>query len=503
MPKIYGLVNYKPTGKTSEDFNGFSYNVKLNSKQKLLFSHYNNHGAFVGLSGDQEKIAPYTIIYKNIKYTFIFDGKIQNSKELLKLIRDELGFFPVNQDDYGALAAWAYILWGGFSPIRLSGKFAYAIYSESVFKNSVYSPKLFIARDRLGIKPLYFSYENNDRIIFSSSAASIISYKDKAAKIDKFGLWQILFLNGYSIDGRTVFKDIYELQPGCCAYIDCRSDGSYMVMQKRYFYIKHPKYSNNAHELKEDLINKCDYIEENLSVKSHNILEDIQKCVKIAEVPYFHLNFLNLKNLHDNNFKGKIYSCIGKESFDFSNRNHIKSFFPWIHDPYENIEVLKRELSCAHEGFNWLYEVFIKYKQIFTFDENNVARENRIKMCLNYFINIPNQIKYTEKMADYFNLQIDYPYADANVFEYYYGNLENVCALNIKKNSSNIKNSEFEKILKLELKDIISNSEYRINYLLDKNKCLSKINAFEEDNQLQMIYLIHTWLETFNVDFDL
>ena len=500
MPKICGFVNYDPSARVAEAFNGFAQRMGSIERRGVKFSHFNSHGAFIGLACAENNLSPYTVIYKNIKYTFIFDGWLENSHQLLQSIKDELGYLPSNENDHGALAAWAYILWGGFSPQRLCGRFSYAIYSEAVFQNSVYSPKLFIARDLIGIKPLYFSYVNNT-IVFSSSVSSILSLKSTSPRLQKFGLWQILFLNGYSITGRTVFKDIYELQAGCCAYIDCRFDGSFRVMEKRYHTVKHPKFCNYKNDPLIDSLNKMEFIEES-APKDVDPFEDLEKCVSITEAPYLPSNFGKFKEIYSKNPQDVLNSNIGKDTFEFTKKNYLKSFFPWIDDPYENVEYCKRELISADEGFNYLYEIFRRNREIFQFEEDPDITEKRIRMCLNYFYRLPNELKFNEKLADHYNLKIKYPYASREVFEHYCSNPEKISTNNPNYKIEKNKNSEFENTLKQKLKAILSNSEYRINYIIDGNKIINALDKACEFKALRLIYLTHIWLEAYKVDFD-
>lgn len=501
MPKIYGLVNYNINKPIAEDLRRFTYNISSSIKSKSVLFHYNPQGVFIELTEEREITVPHSIIYKNIKYTFIFDGSLDNSNELFSSISEELGFAPTDKENHGALAVWAYILWGGFSPQRLYGKFVYAIYSEPIFYNNTYSPRVFIARDRLGIIPLYFSYINNS-IVFSSSASRILKDKRASPKLDKLGLWQILFLNGYTVEGNTVYKDIFELQPGCCAYIDCRHDGSRTLMQKRYLILKNPKFNIDPYITKEPLSNDFNFIEETAFVPDNISLEDLDSCIEICEAPYFSLNYNKFKTLSGTKNKNRIFSNIGADSFDFSEKNYIKSFFPWIRDPYENTEPLKSGIIYPEEGFNWLSNVFLQAKAGFEFDEDENTQMKRIRMCLYYFYNLPNKLKYHEKIANFFSLKINYPYADYNLFEKYYYNLENISENNKEVINVKIKNSEFDNLLKSKLKEIISNPEFRINYLLNADKVLTLLETCENTKQIEFIYILHAWLEKFNVEFD-
>ena len=87
----------------------------------------------------------------------------------------------------------------------LNGQFAMAIWDAK--KRS-----LFLARDRMGIRPLHYT-ENNGMVLFSSEIKSIFQHKQVDRKIDAIAMDQI-FTFWTTLPGRTVFKDVYELPPG-------------------------------------------------------------------------------------------------------------------------------------------------------------------------------------------------------------------------------------------------------------------------------------------------
>ncbi len=501
MSSICGLISYNKKNFVIEDLIRLTHGNKLNSDERYLYTHNNKCGTFIGLAGQRRENSPNTIIYKGIRYTFVFDGVLHNTNELLQSIKGELGYLPIENGDFASMAAWAYILWGGFSPQKLFGKFVYVIYSEGIFDNSIYTPKLFLARDRSGIRPLYFTQKNQDEIIFSSNIRSILSHKRVDAVLDKYGLWQMSYLSGRAIPGKTLFKDIYELTPGACAYIDCRADGLRAVMQKTYFRLKPP----SAHIIEPARLNKpmesIDFLEDTSEPQSAPAISDLDKCVEICEMPCFIPSFNILKSISNQANDTLIYSRIGADAFDFRQKGHIKSFFPWIYDPYEHIEYLNREAICACDGFNWLFDIFSQVKSACIFDENEEITEKRIKMCLGCYLNTPSELTLNEKIADFYSVNIEYPYASSEFFENVYYNLDNFNfgAQSNKANSHSEKNSELDRELKDSMKEILSNSEYEINNLVDKERVYKLICADDSSKSLQFLYLVHAWLEEFGV----
>jgi asparagine synthase (glutamine-hydrolysing) len=88
---------------------------------------------------------------------------------------------------------------------QLNGQFAMAIWDTK-------KKELFLARDRVGIRPLYYTILNNT-VIFGSEIKSIFSNKNVSRQIDPIAMDQI-FTFWTTLTPRTVFKDIYELPPG-------------------------------------------------------------------------------------------------------------------------------------------------------------------------------------------------------------------------------------------------------------------------------------------------
>ena len=88
---------------------------------------------------------------------------------------------------------------------KLNGVFGFVIWNNK-------SKELFLARDRFGIKPLYYSLSNNT-LIFSSEIKCVLAYPSIEVKIDRQGIGELFGLGPAHTPGTTVFKDIYELKP--------------------------------------------------------------------------------------------------------------------------------------------------------------------------------------------------------------------------------------------------------------------------------------------------
>ena len=87
----------------------------------------------------------------------------------------------------------------------LNGQFAFAIWDSN-------KRELFLARDRMGIRPLYYTIQNNS-IVFASEIKSIFVDQNVPREIDPFAINQV-FTYWSTLSGKTVFKGIQELPPG-------------------------------------------------------------------------------------------------------------------------------------------------------------------------------------------------------------------------------------------------------------------------------------------------
>lgn len=101
------------------------------------------------------------------------------------------------------IVLYTYILFGYQCASLLNGIFAFAIYDES-------RKEVYFARDRFGIKPLFYTFVN-DSLVFASEIKSLLQYPGVHANVSKEGLWELLFLSPVRFG--CIFKDIHELNP--------------------------------------------------------------------------------------------------------------------------------------------------------------------------------------------------------------------------------------------------------------------------------------------------
>ncbi len=106
------------------------------------------------------------------RFTIVYNGEVYNFKE----IRASLGAYNFTTETDSEVILAAYIKWGPSCLDRLNGMFAFAVWDLE-------KKELFLARDRLGIKPLYYSWSEKE-LIFSSEMRSLMAGRQDGNKLN-------------------------------------------------------------------------------------------------------------------------------------------------------------------------------------------------------------------------------------------------------------------------------------------------------------------------------
>lgn len=148
-------------------------------------------------------IQPMTRYFNGSEYTIIYNGEIYNTPELKSELESYGIKFTTNCDTEVVL--YAYIIFKEECASKLNGIFAFAVFDK-------YNNQVYIARDRFGIKPLFYTKVGTS-LLFASEVKSLLKHPKVSANLDKEGLWQLFYLAPMKINGTSVFKDIYEVKP--------------------------------------------------------------------------------------------------------------------------------------------------------------------------------------------------------------------------------------------------------------------------------------------------
>ena len=140
------------------------------------------------------------------KFVMVYNGEVYNYKEIAQEIYSSKPEFKFKTSSDSEVILEAYILWGAKLVSKLNGMFAIAIYEKE-------TKKLFICRDRLGIKPIYYFF-NQGNFIFSSELKSISKYKSKLQlTINKIAINEFLHL-GYVPSPHSIYNEVKKFPTG-------------------------------------------------------------------------------------------------------------------------------------------------------------------------------------------------------------------------------------------------------------------------------------------------
>ena len=142
------------------------------------------------------------------EYVITYNGELYNTYELRRELEDLGHSFQSHSDTEVVLHA--YIQWGEGCLDRFNGIFAFAVWEER-------ARRLFLARDRIGVKPLFYR-EHGGTLIFVSEIKTILAFPGVRPELDREGAAQLIMLGPGRLPGSGVFRNIRELEPGCCGF---------------------------------------------------------------------------------------------------------------------------------------------------------------------------------------------------------------------------------------------------------------------------------------------
>jgi asparagine synthase (glutamine-hydrolysing) len=189
--------------------------------------------------------------------TVIFNGEIYNFKELQPQLEAHGHKFQTRSDTEAIVHA--YEQYGTACVDHLRGMFAFAIWDDK-------QRSLFLARDRAGEKPLYYTLTSTGTLVFGSELKSLLEHPSVSRDTSAESL-DAYFSLGYVPDPLSIFKDIKKLPPG---HILTFSDGRLSVKQYWDF-----TYESNGNRRREE-----DYIEE-----LREMLDEAVRIRLVSDVP--------------------------------------------------------------------------------------------------------------------------------------------------------------------------------------------------------------------------
>jgi len=184
------------------------------------------------------------------EYTIVFDGAIFNVKELRKMLEGK--GYPFFGDSETEVLINLYIEYGAKCLELLNGVFSFAIWKAR-------EKELFIARDRIGVKPLYYRITHSG-IIFASEVKALFQNPLCPAEVGQEGLQQIFLLGPGKPHGETMYSGIKELCHAEYAILD--KNGARF---KKYWTIQARE---NTQSLEENIITARELITDSINIQS-------------------------------------------------------------------------------------------------------------------------------------------------------------------------------------------------------------------------------------------
>jgi asparagine synthase (glutamine-hydrolysing) len=162
------------------------------------------------------------------RYWITFNGEIYNYLEIKEELKEK-GYNFVSESDTEVILN-AYQEWGMDCQHKFKGMWSFVIYD-------VKQSKLFISRDRFGIKPLYYWFNPNGDFYFASEIKQFTVIDGWKAQLNVAAAYDYLKYSITDHTDETLFKGVFSLPPGCCVHIsvnDLLKSSNYIAYSRWY-----------------------------------------------------------------------------------------------------------------------------------------------------------------------------------------------------------------------------------------------------------------------------
>ena len=151
---------------------------------------------------------PMILDWQGRQYVLVYNGELYNTAEIRRELETCGHHFYGHSDTEVVLHAYAE--YGSECLHHFNGIFAFAVLEKA-------SGRVFLARDRAGVKPLFFM-RHREGLLFASEMKTILAFPTVEARLDAQGAAQLVLLGPGRMPGSGVFRGMEELEPGCCGY---------------------------------------------------------------------------------------------------------------------------------------------------------------------------------------------------------------------------------------------------------------------------------------------
>lgn len=416
----------------------------------------------------------------------VFNGEIYNYIELIPELQAKGHVFKSQTDS--EVIIHAYEEYGIDCVSKFNGMFAFAIWDQN-------KKRLLLARDRLGVKPLYYAL-NSEGIVFASEIKSILQHPwHKHPEADNAAIYDYIN-DGYLTGNRTLFREVNKINPGCLMVIENSE-----LKEHVYWKLQFAPISSE--------ISEKDYIE-----KLRELIIDSIKIRLRSDVPVgFHLS---------GGLDSSAIVSITNKIFNVKPRTFSLRFNESMFDENKFISIVKDDIDTEHKEIMPDIEKHFPEKLreiVYLSDEpidgpsvlakyeiNKFIKENGITVALTgqgadeilggYKRFLYQYIKQLQnpKMFKYFLKNINSGSLMTNLIDHgslFTHDLKNIITKLFKYNSQEFKTSLFNH----DILNLVNQNNTNLNYYqnlypeaeLDKYSNLSKCMHYETTNYLQSL----------------
>lgn len=231
---------------------------------------------------------PMTRTSGNRKYTIVYNGELYNTDEIRnRLIEAGYNFKSYSDTE---VILMSYIEWEEECLKYFNGIFAFGIWDEN-------KKRIFLARDPLGVKPLFYT-QRKSSLLFASEIKALLAHPEVEPVVDQEGILEIFGLGPARSLGCGVFKDVKEVEPGFYVVFDGER-----ITKRQYWKLESKPHRENLDETVEHV---------------RGLLLDAVKRQLVADVPV--CTFLS------GGLDSSAISAIAAENFKKDNKGQLKTY---------------------------------------------------------------------------------------------------------------------------------------------------------------------------------
>ncbi len=160
--------------------------------------------AVIDISGGRQ---PMSFKMGDKSYTIVYNGELYNTEEIRRELEKDFDFETYSDTE---VVLKGYMKWGESCVDRFNGIFAFVIYDEG-------ESRAFLARDRAGVKPLFY-YRGENKLIFASEIPALLEHPEVPHEIDERGAAELILMAPGRTPGCGVIRGIEEVKPGWCGF---------------------------------------------------------------------------------------------------------------------------------------------------------------------------------------------------------------------------------------------------------------------------------------------